>query len=150
MFDFKFFRENKNMKNKFNFGLALTVIIFVSLGCSQITDRFNQPSSGGSGNTSTSSNGNAIDKTIEDVADGETTGVPECDEVMKKIADQSNNPDDNLATKTAKDFFLGQIKKSLRESLKENGNDKTKLAEQCTDLKKSLDKNIKETGSNKK
>lgn len=128
------------MKNKFNVGLIVSAAVLSVLGCSRITDQFQKPS----GNNSANSNQTLIEKKIEDVADGETTGVPECDEVMRMIAAQSNNPDDNLATKTAKDFFLGQIKKSLRESLEKNGQDKTKLAEQCQDLKKSLEKNVKE------
>lgn len=136
------------MKSKINFLFVVIVTVFTALGCSRITDQF-QPASSNSSNAR-NSNQTVVEKTIEDVADGESTGVPECDEVMRMIADQSNKPDDNLATKTAKDFFLGQIKKSLRESFEKNGQDKAKMAQQCTDLKKSLEKNVKkESNTNK-
>ena len=138
----------KNMKNKFNFGLILIAIIGISLGCSRISESLT-----GSDNAApqtTNSNKSIIDQTTENIADGETTGIVECDEVMRIIGDQSKNSDDDWATKAAKDYFIGQIKKSFRESLKENKDDQAKMAEQCRDFKKDLEKNLKEEKEKKR
>ena len=63
---------------------------------------------------------------------------------MKLISEQSQNPDDNWVTKGIRDYAIGQVKKSLRESIEQNKNDKKKMAEQCTDLRKSFEKALKE------
>ena len=139
------------MKNKFNFGLILAITVFIALGCSRISDQVQKSvSDDNSAANSSNDNKSIIDRTTESIVDGETTGVPECDEVLRIIADQSKNPDDNWMTKTGKDFVLGQIKKSVRESIKENKNDQEKMAAQCRDFKKDLEKNIREEENKKK
>lgn len=134
------------MKNKLNGLLVLALIIFVALGCSTITDRVQKSVSGDNSQTpqTSDSNKSVIDQTTENIVDGETTGVAECDDVIKIISDQSKNEDDNYLTKAAKDYFIGQIKKSLRQSMEENKNDKAKMAEQCKDFKVQLEKQLKE------
>lgn len=124
------------MKNKLNLLLVLPLILFVSMGCGLISRVQEQP-------VDANSNKSLVDKTIEDVADGESTGVQECDDVLKIFADQAKSDDDNWATKATKDYIFGQIKKQFRESIKENKDDKVKMAEQCRDYKVQLEKQLK-------
>lgn len=98
---------------------------------------------GGSDAPSTSSNKSITDRTIEQVADGETTGVKECDEVIAIFADQAKSEDDNWATKATRDYIIGQMKKSFRESIEQNKDDKAKMAKQCSDYKVQLEKQLK-------
>ena len=102
------------------------------------TNQPTKPSSGPNDNRS------VTDKAIEQIADGETTGVQECDDLMKFINQQSQSPDDNWVTKGIKDYIFGQFKKSLKESIEQNKNDKVKMAEQCKDLKTKLEKRLEE------
>ena len=133
------------MKNKLNLLFVLTLIVFAALGCG-LVERV-QKTVTGDGQTSqptvSDSNKSLADKTIEEIADGETTGVSECDDVIKIFADQSKSPDDNWMTKATRDYVIGQIKKSFRESLEQNKGDKKKMAEQCGDYKKQLEKHLK-------
>ena len=141
------------MKNKLSVLLILAIFLVIGLGCSTITDSVQKSVTGEKAtptpSTTSDSNKTLTDKAIEEVADGETTGVQECDDLMKLISDQTKNPDDNWVTKGIRDYAIGQVKKSLRESLEQNKNDKTKMAEQCTDLRKSFEKSIKETQEKK-
>lgn len=128
-------------------------MVFATLGCG-IIDRFQRTGSEENTNSRTtnkSSNDNksTVDKTIEQVADGETTGIPECDEVMQILSDQMKNKDDNMASRATKDFFIGQIKKSIRESFEKNKNDKGKTAQMCKDYKVQLEKQAQEEKNKK-
>jgi hypothetical protein len=136
------------MKNKFNFLLVLAVMVFV-IGCScgnftdfagsQDSSSNKPPTAPGAEPSSSSSNKSLTDKAIEQVADGETTGVQECDDLMRFINEQSQSSDDNWVTKGFRDYIFGQIKKALRESMEQNKDDKVKMAEQCRELRKSLE-----------
>ena len=138
------------MKNKFNLLMVLAVMIFV-IGCScgkfgnMLQDQKTPTSKDStSSNSSTSENDKTLtDKTIETIADGETTGVQECDDFIKFIATQSESKDDNWVTKGMRDYIVGQIKKSLRESLEKNKDDKVKMAEQCKDLRSKFENQLK-------
>lgn len=134
------------MKNNLSIVLVLAVFMALVLGCG-ISDRIQKAVEGDKTSKSGTSGGNdksLTDKTIESVADGETTGVPECDEVIATIDQQLNSKDDNWMSKAAKGYLFGQIKKSIKESVEKNKEDKTKLAEQCKDMKKQVDKALAE------
>ena len=133
------------MKNKLSVLLVLAIFMAIGLGCNMIWGGNKTASSDKSTSSpSSDSNKSVTDKAIEDIADGETTGVQECDDLMKLISEQSQNPDDNWVTKGIRDCAIGQVKKSLRESIEQNKNDKKKMAEQCTDLRNSFEKALKE------
>jgi hypothetical protein len=131
------------MKNKLSILLVAAIFIFISLGCSSITKSITGDKSTPQPNSS-DSNKSLTDKTIEDVADGETTGVKECDDLIGFLKTQSETPDDNWVTKGIRDFTIGQVKKSLKESIEQNKDDKVKMAEKCTDLKNKFEKRLKE------
>ena len=63
------------MKNKLNFLLVLA-LVFISIGCGLITSRFEKASTDNNSGPADDSNSNksVVDQTIEDIADGETTG----------------------------------------------------------------------------
>jgi hypothetical protein len=125
------------MKNKYNLLLVVAIMVFV-IGCScgSLTDLGSSTSEKPSNKTLTDK---VTDKVADDVVDGETSGVQECDDLMKFLKEQAESPDDNWVTKGIKSYIIGQIKKSLRESIEKNKDDKVKLAEQCKDLRKSFD-----------
>src|SRR5580765_4300691 len=124
------------MKNKFANVLACTLLIAVVLGCSSI----NPFSDKGKGSSPSASNKFLTEEGVDTVVGDETTGVPECDEVMDMIAAEANNPDDGYIVKATKALFLNKIKESIRKSIEEsknnNKNATADLAKTCTDYKK--------------
>lgn len=99
------------------------------------------------------SNKTLTDKGVDTVIGEETTGVPECDEVMNMLAAEANNPDDSFVTKAVKGTFLNKIKESIRKSVAENNanskNGAADLAKTCKEFKVQLDKYKAEQASNK-
>lgn len=135
------------MKNKLNILLVLLLIVFVAMGCGMVERVQRMTSDEPASNsqpTSTESNKTITDQAIESVADGETTGVKECDDAIRFINDQLKTPDDNWMTKGIKDYVAGQIKRQIREAIAQNQGDTKQMAQQCTDLKNSFEKNLKE------
>lgn len=130
------------MKNQFVI-IIVCVSIFAVLGCG-ITDRV-QKTVGGDSN----SNKSVGDKVTEDVL-REKTGVPECDEVINLLADQSKNDDDGFVSKATKEFFFNKIRQSIKESIEKNQNDKAKMAQNCKEYKAQIEKYQAEQNSNKK
>lgn len=129
------------MKNKINLLIVLAVMVFV-IGCScgNMGNMFSDEKQTGS----SPSNDTLADKTIETVVDGETTGVPECDDVIKFFADQTKSADDNWVTKGMRNLMISQFKKSLKESIEKNKDDKAKMAEQCKEVKKQFEASLNE------
>lgn len=131
------------MKNLLSLILVLSLGLFVVLGCG--FGSFGGSSSGGDKSDSGSgSNKSLTDKAIEEVADGETTGVQECDDLFRLFKEQSESKDDNWFSKGAKDFIFGQIKKQIKEDIEKNKGDKAKMAESCKDARLKFEKAIKE------
>ena len=126
------------MKNKLFALLALSMLVAVVLGCGSI----NPFSSKSKSNSSTGSNKSLTDKGVDTVVGDETTGIPECDEVMDMISAETNNPDDNFVTKAIKATFLNKIKSEIKKAIDENKNKNkngtTDIAKTCTDFKKQL------------
>jgi hypothetical protein len=118
------------MKNKFALFVVCVALLAVVLGCSSINPL------GGSANST--SNKTITDQGIDTVVGESTIGVAECDEVMDMLTAELNNPDDSFITKAGKGFVLNKIKDSIKQSVVDNQNDKTKLAKDCADFKKQL------------
>ena len=118
--------------------VILTLLVAVVLGCGSI----NPFSSKSKSNSSTGSNKSLTDKGVDTVVGDETTGIPECDEVMDMISAETNNPDDNFVTKAIKATFLNKIKSEIKKAIDENKNKNkngtTDIAKTCTDFKKQL------------
>src|SRR5258706_8078840 len=118
------------MRNTFLISIDCALLLAVGLGCG-LADRIQKSVTG-----SDKANAN---KTSTDVSE-ETTGIPECDEVMDMIAAEANNPDDGYIVKATKALFLNKLKESIRKSIEENKNKNgtADLAKTCTDYKKQL------------
>ena len=133
------------MKNKSVFILSFFILLFAVFGCSS----YNPLSSGSDTNTnsrqnSKSDNKTLADKTIDSTIGEEKIGVPECDELMNKLAEQSKSSEDDYVTKATKQFFLNRIREGVRKSIEENKSDKTQLAKNCVDYQNQFDKFLKE------
>jgi hypothetical protein len=129
------------MKNKLSILLVSAIFMSLVLGCG-ISDKIQKAVEGDK--TSSGKDKSLEDTAIDTVVDGETTGVAECDEVISMIDKQLESKDDDWMSKAGKSYGIGVIKKSIKESVEKNKEDKTKLAEQCTDMKKSVVKALEE------
>lgn len=122
--------------------------MFAVLGCGMIERIQN-----GVEEKPASANANSANKTISDQATEnilrEQTGIPECDEVLNILADQSKSQDENILTKAAKEMAFNKIRQSLKESIQQNQNDKEKLAQTCREFKAQVSKFQNEQNSNK-
>lgn len=126
------------MKNKITFFVVCIVLLTVVLGCSSlnpVSDKSKTP-------PPAVSNKSLTDKGVDAVVGDETTGIPECDEVMDMIAAEANNPNDGYIVKAGKAVFLNKIKESVRRSIEEskNNNGSAELVKTCGDLKRQLEK----------
>ena len=124
------------MKNIFASFIALSFLALLLLGCG-----FGNPFTS-KDKATTNSNKTLTDKGIDTVVGEETTGVPECDEVMDMIAAEANNPDDGYVVKAIKGVFLNKLKESIKKAVEENKNKNANatadLAKTCADFKKQL------------
>jgi hypothetical protein len=112
--------------------LALLVLSGVALGCGLVS-RIKQD-----GSAAVNSNKSLGDQAVERAIGDETTGVPECDEVLKMLAAEADSPDDGYVAKAVKGTFLNKIKESIRTSIEQNKNDKAGLAKNCREFKTQL------------
>ena len=138
------------MKNKFAIFVS-GILLLAVLGCS-ITDQIQnavseQQSNTSSTNSTNSANKSTTDQVTEDVL-REKTGIPECDEVLDMLADQSKSQDENIVSKAAKELVFNRIRQSLKESIQQNQNDQAKLAQTCKEFKTQLQKYQTEQNTN--
>jgi len=124
------------MKNKFLILTVSFILVFVAIGCNGI-DPFSEKAKSDPG-----SNKTLADKGVDTIVPQETTGVPECDEVLDMLAAEANNPDDGFVAKAFKATFLNKIKETIKKSVEENknsnGSGTKELAKTCTDFKAQL------------
>ncbi len=125
-----------------NLILVMLCGIFLVVGCSRIGKSLSGGGSGTDGNRPTTSS-------TPDLYE-ETTGVPECDEVMKMLSAEANNPDDGYIAKAIKGTFLNKIRENVKKSIEENKTDKVALAKDCRDFRAQLQKFKAEENANKK
>lgn len=124
------------MKNTFTTVCALTLVILAAVGCGSLNPlsrEMSAPTPSPGSNSGTDS-----------VVTQETTGVPECDEVMDMIAAEANSPDDGYVVKAIKTTFLNRIKDGIRQAVEEsrrksgNANSAADLRKTCRDFKEQL------------
>lgn len=124
------------MRNLFSSILALSLVIFVAVGCSSL----NPFSKSTSADRPGGANKTVTDKVVETTVGESKIGIPECDDVMDEITAEMNNPDDGYITKAVKQTVLNRIKENLRESLEQNKSDKVEMAKNCREFQKQLEK----------
>lgn len=125
------------MKNTFNFLLVVAIMVFV-IGCScgktwdfgSSEPKSNTPTKTGekqAGNSDKSLEDKAIDTVVGD----ESTGIPECDEMLEFFAKEAKNPDDDYITKATKQFVFNKIKETFKEDFEKNKDNKPQMAKNC-------------------
>lgn len=125
------------MKNKNAFLMTILILLALVLGCS-----FYNPlsDSANNANSPTTNDKDKSNKAIDETAQEEKIGIPECDELLDFLADQTKSEDDNFVTKGFREYYLNTIREGLKKSIEENKNDPTKMAKECKKLKAQLDK----------
>lgn len=115
------------MKTELGITAVLAALLAFLTGCSLI-----KPSSpNGKTNNNQTLTEKAIDTAIPDAA----VGIPECDEIMKMLTDQANDPNDNFAQKTAKRMFANKVKDGIKRTVDEHKGDNTEIAKTCKAFK---------------
>ena len=139
------------MKNKFGLTLGFSVLLISIFGCS-----FYNPLAGRSDaqkNTeskqTTTEDKTLAERAIDTTVGEDAIGVPECDELLDSISEQSKNQSDDYVSKATREFFLNRIRESVKKSIEENKSDKKQMAKNCADYQKQLTK-FKADEDNKK
>lgn len=134
------------MKNISVVLMCVAILLISVLGCSYYNPLNTDSETPQNGNrqNSKSNDKSLADKTIDTTIGEEKIGVPECDELMDKIAEQSKSGDDDYVSKATRQFFLNRIRESIRKSVEENKSDKTQLAKNCLDYQNQLENFKKE------
>lgn len=135
------------MKNKLTVFLALSLVLFVAIGCNfggLIGSDKKQSKD------STSKSGDATstgDKQTEAEPSGEVVkiGIPECDELATYINDNSEAIEGSIIARGLVYVYKNMIVENIKEGVgKMNDEEKAKMAKVCTksldDLKKSINK----------
>ncbi len=121
------------MKNNFAIILAAALLLATILGCSSINP-FSSKSN------KTNSNQTLTEKALDTAVPDEVLGLAECDEVMKMLTAEANNPDDNFAQKAAKRIFANKVKDGIKRTIDEHKGDKAELAKTCKAFKLQIQK----------
>jgi hypothetical protein len=125
------------MKNKNAFLMTILILLTLILGCS-----FYNPLSDSANNANLpiTKDKDLSEKTADQTTQEEKIGIPECDELLDFLADQTKSEDDNFVTKGFREYYLNTIREALKKSIEENKNDPTEMAKECKKLKAQLDK----------
>jgi len=117
--------------------MTIFILLTLILGCS-----FYNPlsDSANNANSPTTKDKDLSEKTVDQSAQEEKIGIPECDELLDFLADQTKSADDNFITKGFREYYLNSIREELKKSIEENKNDPTEMAKECKKLKAQLDK----------
>ncbi len=115
------------------------------LGCSSLNP-FGGSSDQASNRQKPAGNDRSGDKTITDRAvdtavGEETTGVPECDDVIAYFDREiTAAEEEGFVAKAVKATVLNRLKEGLRKSIQENKSDPAEMAKTCKDFHQQLEK----------
>ncbi len=117
--------------------MTILILLTLILGCS-----FYNPLSDSANNANLpiTKDKDLSEKTADQTTQEEKIGIPECDELLDFLADQTKSEDDNFVTKGFREYYLNTIREALKKSIEENKNDPTEMAKECKKLKAQLDK----------
>lgn len=149
------------MKNTFAI-LASCILLFAVLGCNTLnpftessnTTANTQPTNSRATNSvqgnTPPANKSTVDKTIDSVVNTDSTGVPECDQLLESIAELAKpSADEGYAKKIARELALNQLRSAAKQKIEENINDKVALAKDCKEIKAQVD-SYNSSGTEKK
>jgi hypothetical protein len=91
-------------------------------------------------NSNNATNKTLTDRAIETAVGDEKIGVPECDDLLERLADIAQTSDDNYVSKATRQYVLSKIRENIKRSIEENKNDKTAMAKDCKEYGGQLDK----------
>jgi hypothetical protein len=136
------------MKNRYIFAAVSLVLFLTVLGCSSLNPFSDSPKPANTqvantktANTTANKEKTLPEKAIDTAVGEETTGVPECDEVLNSLAELAKSPEDEgYIMRAARGAVLNKVRTSLKQSIEENKNDKVELAQDCKDLKAQIEK----------
>ena len=142
------------MKNLGNFLLVGAIMVFV-LGCNCGFGGFGQketttdkPTTSGNKTTTKEEGKTLEEKGIDTIVGNESTGIPECDELLAFFEKEAKNPDDDYVTKATKQFVFNKIKQTFKEDFEKNKDNKPQMAKNCKEYLGQL-KNYKSEDANK-
>ena len=138
------------MKNKFVLLSVFIVLLLSVLSCSFYNPLESRSDAPANKPASNSGDKSLSDKAIDSTVGGEKIGIPECDEIIDFFADQAKSPDDDYLTKAAREYALGKVRESFKQSIEENKSNPAEMAKECRDFKKQLDKFKAEEDSKQK
>jgi hypothetical protein len=122
------------MQHKLSF--AAPIFLIAVLGCGFIDEVQKEVTGSGTSNA----NSNMTDTAINAAVGEGKVGIPECDQVLDSLAAYVNNPDDNMLMKAGKSYAANRLRKSIKNSIEQNGNDKARIASDCGRFKTELDR----------
>lgn len=132
----------KIMKNKLTSFLAIAFLLSISLGCGMV-ERFTgsdkTPSANNASNQAVVEDKTTAEKAIDLTLGEHNLGIPECDALFDALVPYANSPEDDVLTRAGKRALVNKIRQSIKESIEQNKNDKTKLANDCKEYKTQLD-----------
>lgn len=125
------------MKNKIISNIALFVLVFTFSGCTYINEY-----------TNSNSNKTLAEKAVNEATGEKKIGIKECDDLMDDIATQNKSKDDNIIKQAAREYFLNEMRDSIRKKVEENKKDPAKQAQDCKQYQEQFDKYFKENNAN--
>lgn len=139
------------MKNKTLLIFVLCILIALVLGCSKLSPFSSKETNIAKSNTANPANKEKTtgENTDDPVIGDEKIGVPECDELFEALTKETESKDEGYVAKATREYFYNKIRESIKKSIEENKNDKTKLAKECRDYKAQIDKHKAEEEKNK-
>ena len=105
------------MKNIFSF-VAAGALLMASMGCGLVSGLEDE----------------AVNVAVGDMK----VGIQECDEVIEKLAENLNNPDDGIVVKGAKRVALNQFREEVRRRIDQSRSDPQAVGEFCREFGKNL------------
>jgi hypothetical protein len=126
------------MKNKLTLFLALTLVLFVAIGCS-----FGNPFGSGESDTSTGESKSAETKEAAPSGEVVKVGIKECDELATYINDNSEKIEGSYLARGIVYLYKNYMLESIRDGVENmTEEEKIKLGKACKqsmdELKKSL------------
>ena len=136
------------MRNKLTVLIALSLVLFVAMGCSLggITGSDEDVTKDATSKSSDSKSGDSSSepkKEAEPSGEVIKVGIPECDEVATYINDNSEAIDDSYAAKAIVYLYKNYALETIKENVETmSDEDKAKMARSCKKTMEDLKKNL--------
>ena len=85
------------------------------------------------------SNKTITEQAVDQAGGAEKIGIAECDDLFEELARYAENPDDNIAKRSAKRYAANKLREDLKQRIEKNKSDKTKIAKDCREYRGYFD-----------